>query len=280
MQLFGIFVFTTSTPWSLLSVSGYTNAAIMTEGEIRELVQEFNNSNDRLILLDYDGTLVEFDPVPSKALLPEEVFNTLVALNRKPGTKVCIITGRSLDSINRMLGTLNVDVIVEHGAMIREKGVCRKEVSDNKTWIPTVIKVMNKMVIECPGSFIEEKEFSVAWHYRQADMNTGYNCSRDLIDDLQKIIQGNNLKILDGNRVIEVLDRETGKGIAVSKILDNHFYDFVLSIGDDVTDEEMFEYSLHHTNAFTVKVGFGASSATQRLEGVKEVVALIKLLSA
>ena len=63
------------------------------------------------------------------------------------------------------------------------------------------------------------------------------------------ILVNNDLKILDGKKVVEILTRETGKGLAVKKLFENMSYDFVLSIGDDATDEEMFEYLMNFSNA-------------------------------
>ncbi len=251
----------------------------MTEGEIQNLIQEFNNSDDRLILLDYDGTLVDFNPVPSRACLSEQAVNTLEKLANKPGIKICVITGRSKDDIDQLLGSLNIDTIAEHGALVRENRTWRKDTVDNKRWQGHVIKEMERMMMKCPGSYVETKQFSLAWHYRNAENDAGFMFSRDLIQNLEKTAVLKRLKVLDGNKVVEVMNCDIGKGIALDKILDSHFYDFVLSVGDDVTDEEMFEYSMHHANAFTIKVGNGISSAKYKLNGVKEVLSLLKLLS-
>jgi trehalose 6-phosphate synthase/phosphatase len=69
------------------------------------------------------------------------------------------------------------------------------------------------------------------------------------------------------------------KGVAVSKLLYNHNYDFILSIGDDVTDEEMFESLLNKNNAFTVKVGKGSTIAKYKIKSVSDVIILLKQLS-
>ena len=96
---------------------------------------------------------------------------------------------------------------------------------------------------------------------------------------LQEIIHSYNLKILDGNKVVEILTNDTGKGSAVKKLFEQHSYDFVLSIGDDATDEEMFEFFLNYSNAFTVKVGEGPTHARYRLKSINEVASLLKKLS-
>jgi trehalose 6-phosphate synthase/phosphatase len=87
------------------------------------------------------------------------------------------------------------------------------------------------------------------------------------------------LKILDGNKVVEILMNETGKGNAVKKLLEKDSYDFVLSIGDDATDEEMFEFFLNNPNALTIKVGEGTTCARYQLQSISNVESLLKKLS-
>ena len=79
--------------------------------------------------------------------------------------------------------------------------------------------------------------------------------------------------------VVEVMSEEIGKGKAVKKLLEFITYDFILSIGDDATDEEMFEFFLHNTNAFTIKVGNGDTSAKYKFTSINDVESLLKHLS-
>jgi trehalose 6-phosphate synthase/phosphatase len=126
---------------------------------------------------------------------------------------------------------------------------------------------------------VEIKNFSLAWHYRNAEPSSGYAYSRELISILGKMLHSCDLKILDGKKVVEIIPGEAGKGSAVKKLTEQNHYDFILSIGDDITDEEMFEYLLHVTNAFTVKVGKGDTCAGYKLAGIDEVILLLKQLS-
>jgi len=151
--------------------------------------------------------------------------------------------------------------------------------ADNSQWKRTIIPILNHITTSCPESYVEEKMFSVTWHYRNADPVLGLKYSRELIDLLEKVINSYNLKILDGNKVVEVLTNDTGKGIAVEKLFDHNNFDFVLSIGDDVTDEEMFGFFLHHPNVFTVKVGEGPTIARYKFNTTTDVISLLKQLS-
>ena len=48
------------------------------------------------------------------------------------------------------------------------------------------LPILNQITAECPESFVEEKNFSLAWHYRNAESQSGYTYSRELISILEK----------------------------------------------------------------------------------------------
>lgn len=87
-----------------------------------------------------------------------------------------------------------------------------------------------------------------------------------------------NFKILDGNKVVEIKSNEIGKGKATKYLVERENYDFILSIGDDKTDEEMFEFLMSHPEAITIKVGEGNTMAKYLLANVKLVIKLLKRL--
>ena len=245
-----------------------------------ELIERFKKAHNRLVLLDYDGTLVNYELIPQDAILSDHLGDILIKLIDKPHTKVLIISGRGHSDIDRLVDHLPIDIIAEHGAMKKESGAWRDQVNEDTTWKKNVINVLNQITSSCPKSYIEEKKFSLTWHYRNAESQSGYIQSRELISRLANIIHSYNLKILDGNKVVEIMSEEIGKGKAVEKLLEKDKYDFILSIGDDTTDEEIFEFFLPNDDAFTVKVGNGDSFAKQRFNSVSDVVQFLKQLSA
>jgi trehalose 6-phosphate synthase/phosphatase len=251
----------------------------MNDIEKAELVEKFKKASNKLVLLDYDGTLVKYELIPKNAKLSEHLDEILIKLIDKPQTKVFIISGRGYQDIDKLLVHLPIDIIAEHGAMMKESGVWKNQINNNDSWNKTVINILNQITFTCPESYVEEKKFSLAWHYRNAEPQSGYAHSRELIGLLEEIIHSYNLKILDGNKVVEILTNENGKGKAVKKLTEQINYDFILSIGDDATDEEMFEYFLHNSNAYTIKVGNGDTYAKNKVADINEVVLLLKQLS-
>ncbi|MFA4853234.1 MAG: trehalose-phosphatase [Bacteroidales bacterium] len=243
------------------------------------LIEKYKNATNKLILLDYDGTLVDYCPIPEKAIPSEKLLNILIKLVNKPQTKVIIISGRGHQDIDKLLGHLPIDIIAEHGAVIKENGEWKNQVIYNSLWKKDVLPLLNRAVLACPKSFIEEKHFSITWHYRKAKSESGYVCSRELIRLLRNIIHLYNLKILDGNKIVEVMGEKIGKGKAVKNIVEKNNYDYILSIGDDKTDEEMFEFFMHNINAFTIKVGEGDTFAKYKFDDVNKVIMLLEQLS-
>jgi trehalose 6-phosphate synthase/phosphatase len=251
----------------------------MDDLEKKELIEKFRKADNRLILLDYDGTLVNYELIPENAVLSNHLDDILIRLIDKPQTNIFIISGRGYQDIDKLVDHLPIDIIAEHGAMKKENGVWKNQIKNDVSWKKTIINILNQITFTCPKSFIEEKKFSLAWHYRNADPQSGYEHSRELIRVLEKIIHSYNLKILDGKKVVEVLTNHIGKGIAVKKLIEQINYDFILSIGDDATDEEMFEFFLQNPNAFTIKVGNGDTYAKNKLATIDEVVLLLKHLT-
>jgi trehalose 6-phosphate synthase/phosphatase len=244
-----------------------------------EIIKKYLAAKSRLVLLDYDGTLVDYTTLPDTAKLPENLSVILNRLNDDPKTNIFIVTGRGHNDIDKFLIDLPVDVIAEHGAFRKEGGIWMNQVNNSSVWKEELIPVLDKITAVCPKSYVEEKRYSLTWHYRNADPDLGYICSRELIQLLNDKIHYFNLKILDGNKIVEVLSNETGKGLAVKKLFEQGSFDFVLSIGDDATDEEMFDYFLHYSQAFTIKVGEGVTSARYKFKSISDVAALLKQLT-
>jgi trehalose 6-phosphate synthase/phosphatase len=240
--------------------------------------EKFNHATNRLALLDYDGTLVNYESLPDMAKPSKQVCDVITKLACKPCTRLIIISGRDFRDMDKLIGNLPVDLIAEHGAMIKENGKWEEMVMDKGEWKKIVLPVFRQIIIACPGSFLEEKKFTLAWHYRNAKTEAGYTCSRELIHLLEDMVHAYGLKILDGNRVVEVMSEKIGKGEAIRNIIEKGHYDCILSIGDDKTDEEMFEFLMPNAEAITIKVGNGTSYAKHRLPEVKNVLALLNHL--
>lgn len=243
------------------------------------LLDSYRNATNRLILLDYDGTLVPFSSMPGGAIPGNDLLQLLKDLNTDNNT-VCIISGRSSDWLGKWLGEVNTTMIAEHGARIKRKDQAwSNEVITQSNWKEQVRSIMDTYVRRCAHSFIEEKEFSIVWHFRNANLEQGKLRAAELLSELNEYVQTRPLQAAYGNKIVEVKNLGIDKGTATRKLLNNNNFDFILAIGDDYTDEDMFKALTDTKNCYTIKVGNEASYARYNLYTPQMVISLLETLS-
>jgi len=245
--------------------------------EKEDFVKKYAAAQSRLLLLDYDGTLVNFAPTPDKATPTDELKDILKQLVADKKNRVVIISGRNHNTLQEWLGDIPLEIISEHGAYVKQHGKWHSALAVKSIWWDKVMAVMQDYVERCPGSFIEIKSFSMAWHYRNADEQTGFQRSRELLQSLNNYLINSDATTLDGNKVVEVRPMYTNKGNAYKQYYGEHKYDIKLAIGDDTTDEDLF-YCFNTPNEIAIKVGKGSSYARYRINSVEQVIALLKQL--
>src|SRR5262249_14881981 len=147
---------------------------------------KFHRAASRIFFLDYDGTLVPHFPNPADAAPPTELLAILKnLLDDDKSIRLVIISGRDRKTMDSWFGHLNVDLAAEHGILLRERGRKWKMLKPvRKNWIKKIIPVMNRFVEKLPGSWIEEKEFSIAFHYRKSDPDLAGLRVRELMNYL------------------------------------------------------------------------------------------------
>jgi trehalose 6-phosphate synthase/phosphatase len=244
--------------------------------QMRNLLSEFSKAERRLILLDYDGTLVRFFPKPEMAKPDKAIKDLLSRLAEDSKTKVAIVSGRDHMTMDQWFGDLPIDLIAEHGAYIKET-VWKSQRGKLPAWKEDVKTMINRFAESHEGSFMEEKPLGIVWHYRNMEERAGFDASRLLLGQLKSYLLDVKAVVLDGNKVVEVKPSGSDKGQVLSRVFDIGEYDFVLAIGDDRTDEDLFD-ALDDGKAFTIKVGEGPTKARCRLQGVDDVIALLSQL--
>jgi trehalose 6-phosphate synthase/phosphatase len=224
---------------------------------------DYRRAAKRLLLLDYDGSLTPFTDVPSEASPADNVLDILRSLSSYPANEVYIISGRDGVTLEKWLKDIDLNIIAEHGAAFRKNqqpwGHLLNELP--VAWKEDIRELMRAYANRCPGSFIEEKNYSLAWHYRRSDEAGGRQQALQLMAELGEAATANSLDILDGNKVVELRNKGINKGVAAEYILKSGNFDFVLAIGDDKTDEDMFRQLSDVPGAYTIKVGHEPSCA-------------------
>ncbi|QEE50945.1 bifunctional alpha,alpha-trehalose-phosphate synthase (UDP-forming)/trehalose-phosphatase [Flavobacterium alkalisoli] len=242
--------------------------------ETKETVLEkFDKTKKRLILLDFDGTLVNLQPKPEMAVPDDKLIKLLNTLASDEKNDVWIISGRNHEFLEEWLGKLPIGLVAEHGGYIK-RDKWESIINGTPEWKGRVIEIMHDYVDTNAESFVEIKEFGVAWHYRNVEQRQGFLASRELLSLLKNQLYNMPTQIIDGNKVIEVKHFLAHKGTTCKNNILNPDYDFVLSFGDDKTDEDLFEM-LTGTNEHTVKVGPGNTAAKYRVQSVEEVLSFL-----
>ncbi len=235
----------------------------------------YMKGKDRVLFLDYDGTLVGFKPTPDQARPDEELRGILRELCADPHNTVVIITGRDRDVMENWLGDLDLYIIASHGLWLRQpQGEWKMTMSVDNDWKDSVRHVLEMYTDRTPGSLIEEKEYSLAWHYRQCEPEIGVQKRNELREALISITQSMSLGILEGNKVLEIKDTRMNKGHGAHQMLQTKEFDFIFGVGDDHTDEDLFTEL--PDDAFSIKVGAGNTNANYRLKSFRNIRQLLK----
>jgi len=217
-----------------------------------DLIRSFRRAKYPLLFFDYDGTLVPIREFPELAVPDGHIISITERLSAR--TNVVIISGRNKDFLDKWFSYLNLTLIAEHGAFVKFPG---KEwvynLDNGDSWKEVILPVLNRYTNRCKGAFIEQKTASLCWHYRNADNDLSSLRALELKNELTELISNMPLQIIEGHKVVEVKRAGYNKGSAARKVFSMESYDFVLAIGDDKTDEDMF--SALPEEAVTIKVG-------------------------
>ncbi len=239
------------------------------------IVENYRKAKKRLLFLDYDGTLAGFHVDPQKAGPDPELYKLLDQIHGQQNTDLYLVSGRDKDTFTKWFLPKGYNMIVEHGVWISQKGTPFKMLENVRNdWMEKIRPVLESFVDRTPGSFIEEKNFSLAWHYRKTDPDFGNLRATELNTVLTSLIANDNLSVLNGNKVMEIKSSNVNKGRATMRVLGEGTYDFVFAIGDDWTDEFMFEELPEST--VTVKVGRQKTQAKYYVENTGKVRELLQ----
>lgn len=240
------------------------------------LKKSFKEAKKSLIFLDYDGTLQGFFGDPQDAKPDEELYSLISGLTKFKNSHVVIISGRDKDTLANWFNLSKVDLIGEHGVWLRGKGEDWHTITTlTDVWKADIRKVLEGYVARTPGSFVEEKDYSLVWHYRKVETGLGELRTRELTSHLKYLASNQNLQVLEGDMVVEIKSTEINKGRAARNWMKRYEgADFIMAIGDDWTDEDTFKAM--PSDAYTIKVGSTNSSAKYSVTNFEEVRGLLK----
>jgi trehalose-phosphatase len=241
----------------------------------REIADRFKAADPRVLLLDFDGTLVRLRKNPLDAKLSEHAKKILQRLAGLPQVSIAIISGRSAGVVQKLAGVEEVGYFGLHGS--EEPGVPPAVSGEERRALHSAKRIVRKRLREFAGVGIEDKGLGFAVHYRGAGHAAVRGANQALLATVAPLRHA--LDIHNGKKVWEVLPRQiAGKGSAVRKMVDQFPHTAgVLYIGDDEPDEKAFAALEGH---ITVRVGkFRETRARFYLRNPSEVLRLLSKLT-
>ncbi len=254
-------------------------ATFIGDDEYRRVLEKTAGYEHLHVILDYDGTLVPFAASPELARPDNRLLDLLRRLAARPRTQVHIVSGRPRELLEQWFSGLGIGLHAEHGGwswLPRTRAwVCA--MSELPTWKDQIRSRLERVTTDTPGSFIEEKSLGFAWHFRQVQVEFGRSHAVALERALRQELKDLPIDILSGEKVVEVRARGINKGIIVHRLQEEAGGSAqFLAIGDDRTDEDMFQAVAG--NGVCLHVGGGPSEARYRLEAPWAVRAFLERL--
>ena len=245
------------------------------------VLEAFRRARRRRLFLDYDGTLIGFFRRPEDAAPSPALCEILARLAAEPQNDVLVISGRARPDLDRWLGGIpGLWLAAEHGAFLRPPGADWRTPSlCSLEWKDRVRPLLRDFVDRTPGSFIEEKEYALVWHFRNSDPHTAEPRATELEARIGEALADSGVRAMSGRKIVEIKPDSIHKGTVVELMsLERGPAEFQFAAGDDRTDEDLF--AALPPDSWTVRVGPGRSAARYAVAGPVHITGLLRDLSS
>jgi len=263
------------------------------------VVKSYRESKRRLLVFDYEGTLTPLGSLAGLSVPSAATLAILTKLCNNPKNTVFIVSGRERMTMQRWFKDCKaLGLAAEHGVFFqwdRSSDWQRLSPSLDLTWMEAATEIFQSYTERTDGSFIEAKESALVWHYRDADPDFGLMQAKELHDHLNSVLSNFPVQVVNGKGIVEVKPKGINKGVMVEKLLTSMMsseldpVDFVLVIGDDRSDEDMFATvedfynsgpgASEHATTVSCTVGRKPSHAKYYVDSHDEAVELLFSLS-
>mmetsp|Transcript_1714 Transcript_1714/g.2524 ORF Transcript_1714/g.2524 Transcript_1714/m.2524 type:complete len:1280 (+) Transcript_1714:278-4117(+) len=233
------------------------------------VIQAYNSTKKRAIILDFNGTIVIKEAAGKylkREILgtsgfkpPVGVIKALTKLCEDPNNVVYVVSGDAQENVETAIGH------IPGLGLAASNGVCFSPPSEGgraqRKWHEfdlgvdwnevkkVVLPVMSKYTARTNGSFIKLTHSSIGWSYYSCDPEWGALQASHLVLELEKDLRAFDVRFVTLKGVIELVPRRLNKGLIVKKVLRDvaarngggkSGVDFILCMGDDISDEKMF----------------------------------------
>jgi trehalose 6-phosphate phosphatase len=194
---------------------------------------------DWALFLDVDGTLLDFAETPEQVSVPPGLPDLLRALHDFLGGALALVSGRPIATLDRLFAPLRLPAAGQHGAELRATALGEIVRTPPPSHLAEVSAGLRRFAATHPGILVEDKNASVAVHYRRAPQ------FRDELEAFTRAaIATNNehMEILEAVMAFDVKLRSVDKGRAVAWFMNRPPFTgrVPVVIGDDHTDEYGF----------------------------------------
>lgn len=248
-----------------------------------DVIELIKKANCVFLFLDYDGTLTPIVKRPQLAILSDETRTILQKISKLPKYSLCIVSGRSLKDIKRMVGIKGICYVGNHGL--------EADCIDFKYTNPDAVKCIDiineihkKLLIETRsinGIIIENKGLTETVHYRMVS-NKDLSRLRKIFRKIVNFyLSDGKIKTSRNKKTLEILPNiDWDKGKIVLKLWGDSAEKGILPIyvGDDRTDADAFKALKRFGIPVLVSENPGKSNAQYYLKDVKDVIKFLNML--
>jgi trehalose 6-phosphate synthase/phosphatase len=239
------------------------------------MLEQYRKSQNKILLLDYDGTLVPIKKTPAEASPDKKLRKIIKTLSKIPDLDLVIISGRNKNDLQSWYGKYNLTLVAEHGVWLKKPGKEWKMTKAlNNSWKLGILRILENYQGRLPRSFIEEKEYSLVWHHRNSDPEQSELRVKEFVDNIDQFTAQNDIVVMAGKKIVEIKCSGISKGEIGGKLLEDKKYEFIMAAGDDDTDESLFQ--VLPPGSFTIKIGKQKSYAEYYLDSDSELLNVLE----
>ena len=234
----------------------------------KEFIRDYHESNKNLIFIDYENIIQIFtNNNKENKEQKENVLSQLKILSSQEKNKVYIISGCKKNNLDELFGGIkDIGLASEYGFFYKKPGENSLQNDYHQlfkmndwSWKKGILPILKGFTDRTEGSYIIEKESMLSWVYKNCDPDFGPIQANEMISHIKGLLfQNDPIIVTDENDAVNIRPKNINKGYFISEILkqeykNGEFPEFILVIGDQNGDEEMFKYLNYLKNNFEIK---------------------------
>lgn len=238
--------------------------------DVDSVLAAYESTKRRVIVMDFNGTIVIKEP-PGKYLKreilgtsgnkpPASVIRALSTLCADPRNVVFVVSGDSQENVENAVGSIpGLGLAASNGACFAGPAKPGDDAGKKRVWRTfdlgvdwaavkkVALPVLSKFTARSNGSFVKLTHSSIGWSYYSCDPEWGALQASHLVLELEDALRAFDVRFVTLKGVVEIVPRRLNKGLIVKRVLrevaagdGGAGVDFVLCMGDDISDEKMF----------------------------------------